>query len=226
MADLLQVIKRAALDAVHASSPMEVRFGTVVELEPLTVETERRMRLWEDILIVPESLKRYEIDVSHLHNTNCGADGASASTDFALSEPLVIREGLQLGDKVILLRVQGGEKYLVVDKEERVAEWPEFELGKTLSLTFEETSEYIYKFIPATTKEYTFTVSPKGDSVVYTDGLEGEEALPSETRIEVYDNVRMTTPLVMKTGQVNVMLDAGKMYYLKFTRKGGESYAG
>ena len=108
---MLDIIKRAATDAMHASNPVIVQPGTVVSINPLEVRLDQRLTLSEAFLIVPESLTRYEIDLSHVHKLS-----GSPDTEKALTDKIVIRKGLAVGDAVILLRVQGGQKYVVFDK--------------------------------------------------------------------------------------------------------------
>lgn len=93
---MLNTIKQAALDAIEASKPVTVMTGTVIKISPLEVNVDQRFTLDADFLIVPESLTRYTLTIG--------------------SNEYVIRPGLQVGDRVILLRVQGGQKYLILDK--------------------------------------------------------------------------------------------------------------
>lgn len=103
-------IKQLGANAVHAGNPVVVMFGTVTKEKPLEILIDQRFTLDEDFLIVPEQLTRYEIDLKHRHGTS-GED-----TKEALNEKVVIREGLKVGDPVLLLRVQGGQRYVVWDK--------------------------------------------------------------------------------------------------------------
>ena len=107
---MLSAIKQAALDALQASNPVAVLFGNVTKTNPLEVNVDQRFTIDADFLIVPESLTRLELDLRHRHST---ADG---ETENALTEPVVIRPGLQAGDRVVLLRIQGGQKYVILDK--------------------------------------------------------------------------------------------------------------
>ena len=107
---MLNAIRQAALTAVEAAAPVAVMLGTVTKTDPLEVNVDQRFTLDADFLIVPESLTRLEIDMRHVHTAPGG------TTDDALTEPVVIRPGLQAGDRVVLLRVQGGQKYLILDK--------------------------------------------------------------------------------------------------------------
>lgn len=93
---MLQMIKQAAIDAIESSKPVSVLFGTVTKTNPLEVNVDQRFTLDADFLIVPETLTRYVLNIN--------------STEY------IIRKGLQVGDRVVLLRIQGGQKYLIVDK--------------------------------------------------------------------------------------------------------------
>jgi len=111
MADLLSTFKQAAMDAVAASNPTAVMFGIVTKDSPLEVTVDQRFTLTADFLIVPESLIHFELLLHHIHQY------AGGTTEPALpEEPVVVRRGLQNGDKVLLLRVQGGQQYLILDR--------------------------------------------------------------------------------------------------------------
>ncbi|MFC5703189.1 DUF2577 domain-containing protein [Cohnella faecalis] len=107
---LLNIIKKAGMGAVEAGQPVAVIVGTVANENPLEVTVDQRFVLTADFLIVPESLTEYEIDAKHTHSAAGGTTGA------ALTEKLLIRRGLEAGDKLILLRVQGGQQYLILDR--------------------------------------------------------------------------------------------------------------
>ena len=107
---MLDAIRKAALSAVEAAGPVAVAFGTVTSAEPLEVNVDQRFTLDADFLVVPESLTRLEIDLKHHHTYGDGITGD------ALTVPVVVRPGLQAGDRVVLLRLQGGERYLILDK--------------------------------------------------------------------------------------------------------------
>lgn len=93
---MLNTIKQAAMEVFEASKPVAVMTGTVTKIDPLEVNVDQRLPLDADLLIVPETLTRYTIQIGN--------------TEY------VIRPGLQVSDRVILLRVQGGQEYLILDK--------------------------------------------------------------------------------------------------------------
>lgn len=115
---MLDTIKKAAKDAIEASNPVNLVFGEVRSINPLMVNVDQRFNLTADFLIVPESLTKYELNLTHAHQyeDSTGSGSTQKTTDNALTEPIVIRSGLQVGDKLILLRMQGGQKYLILDK--------------------------------------------------------------------------------------------------------------
>lgn len=94
--NLLEVIKKAAADAVDASSPMNVLYGTVISSAPIKITVDQRFSLTKEFLILSEAVQELNVEIS-------GAEH-------------VIRKGLQAGDTVILLRVQGGQQYVVLDR--------------------------------------------------------------------------------------------------------------
>lgn len=81
--ELMKTIKRAALDAVNASKPVEVCFGKVTQTSGLRVSIDQKLFLGDKQLIITES---------------------------------TVRNGLAVGDKVVLLRQQGGQKYIIMGK--------------------------------------------------------------------------------------------------------------
>jgi hypothetical protein len=107
---MIDQIKRAAIAAIESSNPVAVMYGTVTNISPLEVNVDQRFTIDADFLLVPESLTRYEIDLKHNHQYTGG------TTEDALLDKIVIRKGLAEGDKVVLIRVQGGQQFLILDK--------------------------------------------------------------------------------------------------------------
>ena len=107
---MLNAIRQAALTAMETAAPVAVLMGTVTKTDPLEVNVDQRFTIDADFLLVPESLTKLELDLSHSHSASGGTTGA------ALTEAVVIRPGLKSDDRVALLRVQGGQKYIILDK--------------------------------------------------------------------------------------------------------------
>lgn len=115
---MLNAIKQAAIDAVGAAKPVEIYIGLVKSIGPIEIFVHQKLSLTSEFLYIPERLTRYEVSLLHNHafDDSVGSTTISKTTEDALSDVLVIREGLKIGDKVLMARVQGGYKYAVIDK--------------------------------------------------------------------------------------------------------------
>ncbi len=93
---LAERIKKAALDAQRASRPVNVYFGEVRSKYPLRIVLEQKAELGEKQLVLARNV-----------------------TDFITwieGKKTIVKNGLEAGDKVILVRQQEGKKYIVVDR--------------------------------------------------------------------------------------------------------------
>lgn len=97
---LLKIIKKTALEAVTASKPMEICTGTVINVSPLTIETEQKMKLGTAQLILSRNVTDYK----------------TFMTINSIKQEVTIDNKLVFGDMVLLLRKQGGQEYVVVDR--------------------------------------------------------------------------------------------------------------
>ncbi|NFC76760.1 DUF2577 domain-containing protein [Clostridium botulinum] len=110
---MIDTIKKASMGAVGASNPVNISFGEVINAEYLKIKVDQKLILDRDFFIIPESLIRYEVDLKHTHNYMDSSINSNLNTSL---DKLLIREGLKQGDKVLLLRVQGGQQYVILDK--------------------------------------------------------------------------------------------------------------
>lgn len=106
--NLIDLIKSVAVKAVEATNPVHVLFGTVTAENPLEIEIHQKLKLTEEFLVITERVTRYEVNLEHDHG------GVKALAGMLTDTP--IRTGLKKGDKVVLLRVQGGQQFIVLDK--------------------------------------------------------------------------------------------------------------
>lgn len=114
---ILDIVKRAGVGAVESNNPVAILFGTVSKVSPLEIEVHDKLKLTEDFLVLTERVTRYEVNIEHNHALSI--DGSKVNTEMALKDLLTkkpIRTGLIKGDKVVLVQVQGGQKFVVLDK--------------------------------------------------------------------------------------------------------------
>lgn len=109
--NLLETIKAAAVEAMVAAEPTGILFGTVSTTAPLTVFVDQKLTLTREFLVLTRNVM--DIKVERIENNN--TEGvASSDTEGGF----IIYNGLKKGDGVILLKQQGGQKYIILDKTE------------------------------------------------------------------------------------------------------------
>lgn len=115
---LVDVMKRASMDAVANSQPCDLRFGTVTSASPLKIRVTSQLILPESLLTVPQHLTDYSVEVDVNWMTELITDGTVAEHAHPVlgKKTIKIYNALKVGDKVALLRKQGGQSYYVLDR--------------------------------------------------------------------------------------------------------------
>jgi hypothetical protein len=123
---LIDVMKRASMEAVANAQMCDLRYGKVTSTNPLKVHITNLFTVPESMLVVPEHLTDYEIKVT---TTGYGWEteskgGGSGESSFSshnhgineTEQKLKVHGALKVGDKVALLRKQGGQSYFILDR--------------------------------------------------------------------------------------------------------------
>lgn len=119
---LLEAVKRAAREEREASKPAHVYFGKVLAKSPLQIDVEQKMKLGEAQMILTRNVTDYVTNVSVIWETENqgGGTGEKAFEKHRHSilgqKPVIIHNALEIGDEVILLRQQEGQKFIVIDR--------------------------------------------------------------------------------------------------------------
>lgn len=100
--DLVRIIKRMVKETVENEKPTRVMYGKVISTNPLKVNIEQRMVLDKNFLVLSDRLTRKSTRI-RIPSTNDQVD-------------VVFDNSLKVNDKVILLREQGGQKFIILDK--------------------------------------------------------------------------------------------------------------
>ena len=103
MSNLVQTIKRIAVEAVEASQPTGLVIGVVTSASPLQILVDQRLNLDEDFLILTNLVTD--------HYVNCELEGSTEGCKKAL-----LHYGLKRGESVMMVKMQGGQKYIVLDR--------------------------------------------------------------------------------------------------------------
>lgn len=121
--NMVQMVKQAAVEAVRAAKPTELRFGTVVSASPLEIRIDQKAPLKGPQLILTRNVTDYEVDISVSHITEPeGREGdyyeafETHTHGYKGMKKIKVHNALVVGDEVVLLQVQGGKKFLVLDR--------------------------------------------------------------------------------------------------------------
>ena len=128
-------IKEIVLDVIGASAPTDIIEGTVYNLDPFRVEVDGDSELYpSSSFIVPEYLTKHKVDIKFkgkfpLNGLKFQGNLTTDITQYAeftgqcnddelnFEGELEIDNSLEVGDPVILLKCQAGQKLLVLDRE-------------------------------------------------------------------------------------------------------------
>lgn len=119
MADLTNVIKKAAVEAVKAGKPSDFLYGTVVGVNPIKISVNQKLVLSSEFLILTGGVKDYSVEASVEWTTeeNEGSDAVESHVhNVTGTKKIMIHNGLKVGEKVILLMQAGGQMYIVLDR--------------------------------------------------------------------------------------------------------------
>ena len=92
---LIRMIKQAAVEAVNAQKPFAFAVGKVRSVDPLEIELNQKITLTAQMLYL-----------------------TSAVREFEENNPYTEDLSLRAGERVMLLRCDGGQKFIVLDRLE------------------------------------------------------------------------------------------------------------
>lgn len=123
MSDIVRALRQLVLDAVNAQKLATIVYGTVISTSPLKVQVDQKLTLEQENLKLTRDVMDHEIEmtVDHLTENRSGGSGdaefASHNHEYKGRKKFLIHNGLVVGDKVTMIRAQGGQQYIILDKE-------------------------------------------------------------------------------------------------------------
>lgn len=140
--ELVKAMKKTAVDAMDATKPMNICYGTVEAVNPLKIRVEQKILLGAAQLMLCRNVTEHNIYVTvncqtesssqetreeqgmtdpggipeHTHNFQVQGGGASHAHTISGKKEITVHNALSVGDNVIMLRQQGGQKYIVWDR--------------------------------------------------------------------------------------------------------------
>ena len=139
VSELVKAMKKAARDERESSKPVNILFGVVQSVKPLKINVEQKMLLGEAQLVLTRNVTDYHLAVTvdcltesalgtHSHSVS-GTDGGGDAVNLTTGESnlvhkhpvsgkknIAVHNSLAVGEKVILIRQQEGQKYVVIDR--------------------------------------------------------------------------------------------------------------
>ena len=124
-------IKRAAQELNQNEKLCDLSYGTVISANPIKVQVTNLLTIPTALLVVPQHLTDYEVEVTvdwvtatdtHTHDasnqdgTECTLQSNTHSHAVSGMKKMTIHNALKVGDKVALLRKQGGQSYFIIDR--------------------------------------------------------------------------------------------------------------
>lgn len=131
MPDIVQLVKKAAVEAVEAAKPVQFLFGQVISASPLKIQVDQKSIYTERMLVLTRNVTEHEIDISisaqsvvisHGHPVTDTYTGGGTAQEISHNHPIKgrkkikIHNGLVVGDWVVMARIQKGKKYVVLDR--------------------------------------------------------------------------------------------------------------
>lgn len=138
MPNLIEIIKKASMDAMNESQPMAIMFGTVKSINPLKIQVDQKLILDEAFLVLTDAVREHVVymtvehktektKVTHGHNFTDVTPGGSVPSmtetediehdhEYKGKKKFIVHNGLNTNELVVLVQIQGGQKYLVLDR--------------------------------------------------------------------------------------------------------------
>jgi len=133
-ASLVKCFRKIAEDTIQAGKPSGVYFGQVTSTSPLEITIDAKHVLTAEFLALTRNVTDHNIDMTvnhlteiedeHIHavvDTYTGGGTSRPTThlhEYRGRKTFRVHNGLVVGDKVILIREQGGQRHIVIDRIE------------------------------------------------------------------------------------------------------------
>lgn len=129
--EVLEAMKQMSVDAQNSQKPTIILFGQVTSAKPLQIFVNQKQTIKEDALILTHAVKDYEVDIEVSHYTvndnflitmhdhpNVMEDDFDSHHKHAYRgrKKIKIYNGLKIGEKVMMIRQNGGSRYIVLDR--------------------------------------------------------------------------------------------------------------
>lgn len=137
--DMIRLFKKIAKEEIENGDPMVLQTGTVIQINPIHIRVDDRIVHREERgdLIFTHLVRDYEVDITVSHsvenidtikNEKYTKPGKAEEPTIPMSDltehnhtykgrkKIIMHLALKEGEKVLLLRENGGQRYIVLDR--------------------------------------------------------------------------------------------------------------
>lgn len=130
MSELHEAIKQIAVSTINSGKPVVFLFGVVTRQNPLQIQVDQSLFLEENQLVLTDAVRDYTTEVTfdnpeikQVYTTwNMPETQQSQQQKISFLQPIrheiTVYNALTVGERVILCRLQQGQKFLVLDRTE------------------------------------------------------------------------------------------------------------
>lgn len=122
--DLVNAIRQVSVESFKSLKPTNVLYGNVLSIDPLKISIEQKLILTKEYLLLTKNVADYKVNITVDHKTEGYThthEGDVYSYDthnhaYKGVKEITIHNGLKTGDKVLLMQIEGGQKFIVLEK--------------------------------------------------------------------------------------------------------------
>ena len=104
---MLEAVKLLAYDVLQQENLTDICYGTVTETEPLKIVLEQKLELTESFLVLSQNVTKHTINYSMRRKD---------SDENWVHYEMIVEKQLKKGERVILIKMTGGQRYVVIDR--------------------------------------------------------------------------------------------------------------
>lgn len=125
---MVEIIQQICKNAVEQEKPVHIWFGIVQTVHPLTVYVDQNITLKERELVLSRNVTDFQTEISfdnpaikQIFTTwDMGEEVESPPEKISFKDPIhheiTVYHALKPGEGVILMRIQGGQRFLILDR--------------------------------------------------------------------------------------------------------------
>lgn len=112
MADITEAIRKLVAQTVNNFDLSDILTGTVTSVSPLEIKIDTKITLTDDFLVLTNSVRDYEVDVSFEWQAEENEDAETTPKKAKCT----VHNALEVGDNVLLVQQSGAQMFIVLDK--------------------------------------------------------------------------------------------------------------